>query len=73
MFSIKEYAEPEASLVEVFADVGHAGSDGQALAEGSSGDVDEVQSWSRVTLEVAIQLPQVHQILRGEKPSLGPS
>src|SRR5687768_14104847 len=50
-------------IVKVFANVGHASSDTQPLSEGASSHINKVESWSRVSFQVRINLTQVQQIL----------
>jgi hypothetical protein len=42
------------------------------LSKGSSGNINKVETGSRVTLQIAVQLPQVHDVIDREEASFSP-
>lgn len=63
---------PVRSLVEVFAHIGHAGSNSQPLAKRASAHVYEVQSGRGVAFQVGVQLAEVLQLFHREQPGFSP-
>ena len=62
-----------AHLIEVLASISHSTGHAETLAQGTSCHIDKVQPGCRVTLQIRIDFPQVHQIVNGEETSLSPS
>ena len=56
----------------MFSGVGHSTGDTEPLAQGSGGHVYEIEPGGWVTLEVRVDLPEVHEVGRGEEAGLGP-
>ena len=63
---------PIAGLVKELAAVSHTTGHAQALSQGSSGYINKVEPGGGVTLEVRVNLSEVHEVSCREESSLGP-
>lgn len=63
---------PVRCLVEVLADVGHAGCYSEPLSQRASAHIHEVQARSGVALQVRVQLAEVLQIFYREEAGFSP-